>query len=121
VIIKGQGGRQLIEHELSGAGWNIQTIDVYKRALPFIEESLVTVNLQNPVPDIISVTSNESLLNLKTLAKEHWPSLLKAALVVNSQRAQTLAESLGFTSHIEVAFPAGDEGQINAIGHLLNH
>jgi len=120
VIVKGAGGRQLVEHELSGEGWNIQTIDVYKRTLPSIKKSLVTVNLQNPVPDIISITSNESLINLQTLAKEYWPSLLKAFLVVNSQRAKSLAESLGFTARIEVAYPAGDEGQIRAIGHLLN-
>ncbi len=120
VIVKGEGGRQLIQQQLSGAGWSVQTIDVYKRSLPCMDKNVITNCLQNPVPDIISITSNESLTNLQSLAQEYWPSLLGASLVVNSQRAKSLAESLGFTSRIEVASPAGDEGQVRAISRLLN-
>ncbi len=66
-------------------------------------------------PDIISITSNESLDNLVTLAGEFLPDLLKIPLVVNSQRAVEQAMGLGFLRIPLVANPPGDKGQIEAI------
>ncbi len=66
-------------------------------------------------PDIISITSNESLDNLVILAGEFLPELLRIPLVVNSQRAADQAMRLGFLVTPLVASPPGDQGQIDAI------
>jgi len=118
MIIKGVGGRGVLQTELRKMGWTIDCIDVYKRELPTL--SYTSVNrLLATMPDVISVTSNESLLNLKKLAGKHWTSLLDVPMVVNSPRAKSLAESLGFSKDIEISLPAGDDGQIEAIARLL--
>ena len=115
LIVKGAGGRTFIADQLRELGWSVQGIDVYRRILPDISPSSISDIILNSPPDLVSVTSNEALQNLKILAKEHWDILRKLPLVVNSQRAVSLAKSMGFEQHILVANQAGDEGQLEQI------
>jgi uroporphyrinogen-III synthase len=71
--------------------------------------------LQDSEPNLVSITSNESLQNLKTLANEHWSSLIKLPLIVNSERTATLAKSMGFELPALVATSAGDQGQLEQV------
>lgn len=115
LLVKGEGGRGLIASQLRAMGWQVSSMDLYRRELPVIDTRMFTRTFSHSPPDIISITSNESLDNLVTLAGESLPVLLKIPLVVNSQRAVELAMKLGFQRLPLVANPPGDKGQIEAI------
>lgn len=115
LIIKGSGGRTLIAERLSELGWSVESIDVYQRYLPAMTPTNVSDLLQDSEPNLVSITSNESLQNLKTLANEHWSSLIKLPLIVNSERTATLAKSMGFELPALVATSAGDQGQLEQV------
>ena len=115
LLIKGEGGRGLIDSQLRAMGWQVSSLDLYRRELPIIDALMLKRTFAHSPPDIISITSNESLDNLVTLVDEFLPVLLKIPLVVNSQRAVEQAMKLGFQRIPLVANPPGDYGQIEAI------
>ena len=119
LIVKGAGGRDLIASELNSKGWEVQTVDVYRRNLPDFSPEDISNAFRTPHPQIISITSNETLENLVTLAKDHWDLIKDLPIVVNSQRCQDLANSLGFTQQALVANQAGDEGQLELFRQWL--
>ena len=115
VIIKGYGGRTLIADHLTKLGWSVRGIDVYQRSLPNISPTVTAQLFQTLAPNLISITSNEALQNLKILAGNQWESLRLLPLIVNSQRSAKLAKSMGFKLPVLVANSAGDEGQLEQI------
>jgi len=121
IIVKGQGGRTLISERLSGLGWHVQSLDVYKRLLPEASPLQVDEIFRSPEPDIVSIGSNEALTNLMTLAGNHRPALLQIQLVVNSHRCANLAVQLGFHHPTLVAQPAGDQGQLLQLKQWLQN
>ena len=115
LLIKGEGGRGLIASQLQTMGWQVSSMDLYRRELPDTDALMSASIFSHSPPDIISITSNESLDNLVTLAGEFLPELLKIPLIVNSQRAVEQAMALGFLVTPLVATTPGDQGQIDAI------
>lgn len=115
-IIKGVGGRGYLEKSLQNRGLEVNTLDTYERYLPDIAQSeLERVFLNSPV-DIVTITSNEILMNLTMLAGGHYrEQLLGLPLVVSSSRAADLAQELGFRNTIAVARTPGNLGLVNAI------
>lgn len=115
LIIKGAGGRNLIASRLPRLGWTVQCLDVYQRRLPAICPKTVETLIRESPPDIISSTSNEALINLQALTRNHWQKMSKLPLIVNSERAATLAKSMGFEQPAMVASRAGDDGQLEQV------
>ena len=113
LIFRGEGGRDLLENELSRRGANVACAEVYRRTLP--DQRLAALRTHGPI-DVLVVTSNEGLTNLVQLAEpdqRDW--LLHKPLVVISQRTATLAAELGFTHPATIAQRADDNGLLNAI------
>ncbi|MFK7855122.1 MAG: uroporphyrinogen-III synthase [Granulosicoccus sp.] len=121
IIIKGVGGRTLIGDTLEKLGWQVEHIDVYKRLLPQLSPSRIDEILQPATPDVISVASNETLTNLMTLSGKHRSEILRAQLLVNSERCASLACDIGFRRTAIVAQPAGDQGQLASLKQWLNN
>lgn len=97
-IIKGEGGRNLLEQELYQRTANIDTFAVYQRQCP---QADITPFLQEKL-DVIISASNESLTNLLQLTPKHLKERLKTIpLLVISHRMQQFAKKLGF-KHILV-------------------
>jgi len=115
LIVKGVDGRSLIAEQLQPMGWTVSTHAVYRRTMPAVPHSLINEAFEKRPPDIVSIGSNETLLNLMTLTREYEPALLHSRLLVNSHRCSELAASIGFTRVPLVAMPAGDEGQLKAL------
>jgi uroporphyrinogen-III synthase len=108
LLIKGEGGRDLIERTIGFMGVQISVVPVYRRVRPAVDAT----TLDWASLDIISVTSDEILCNLMALAgAKRSPLLKQLPLVVNSRRCAALAKELGFTDPAQVASPAGDAGQ----------
>lgn len=117
LIIKGCGGRDLIQSRLTARGWHVGSIAVYERVLPNIDSQTIDTLFVNCVPDIISVTSNETLTNLCKLCSSYKDTLTSIPLIANSQRCAQLASELGFRHTTLVANPAGDQGQLACLAH----
>lgn len=116
LIVKGMGGRDLIETQLQAAGVNVVIKPVYKRVTPVVSDSERQRVFVDTPPHIISITSDDVLRNLVNIAGPAYASVIHSAqLVVNSDRCADMAARLGFDQPAKVAYPPGDVGQMAAI------
>lgn len=116
LIIKGIGGRDLIETQLQSSGVNVEVMSVYKRVTPVVSDAERQRVFVDTPPHIISITSDDVLRNLVNIAGPAYASVLHATqLVVNSERCADMASRLGFDLGAIVAHPPGDVGQMAAI------
>jgi uroporphyrinogen-III synthase len=113
LILRGEGGRELLAETLRQRGATVEYAEVYRRECPappddgqdWLEKA-----------DIISITSSEALNNLVTLTPVSQRSrLLSKPLVVISKRTAQLATELGFHQPAIVTRLAGDEAILEAI------
>lgn len=98
-IIRGEGGRDVLEQELAARGAHILSVIAYKRTLPLRSsvENQALDRLDNEEIDAIVCASFESIQNLKIiLGDSGWPRIKNVPLVVVSERIKTLAQALGF-------------------------
>ena len=118
VLVKGQGGRDLIETRLDRLGIHLTIIECYRRVWPDVSEAnfLSAVSIESP--SIIHVASGETLTRLTDLCWAHGVDALNThVLVVPSQRVAGQARELGWQSRI-VADGAGDEALLKAVADL---
>ncbi len=114
-LVRGHGGLSTLPNTLRERGAELQIFNVYQRLIPADNARFRALfTLQSP--QIISATSNETLSNLVTLVpvKTHahlWPT----PVIVNSERGEEYARTLGFSGAILRASPVGDQGQINTL------
>ncbi len=120
LIVKGIGGRNLIEDTLTQRGANISCAEIYERCIPTYNDDAIDEIWQDNKPDIIIVTSNDGLDNLVTLTHDHWKtSLFNTPLVTMSDRMITLAKERGFVSGLAIAPDKTDEGLLSALLELV--
>jgi len=118
VLVKGQGGRDLIETRLDRLGIHLTIIECYRRVWPDVPEAnfLSAVSIESP--SIIHVASGETLTRLTDLCWSHRVDALNThTLVVPSRRVADQARELGWQSRI-VADGAGDEALLKAVADL---
>lgn len=113
-IIKGVGGRDLLEKELSARGAHLIPIIVYERQLPTIKTDPYLDLLRSNAIDVIISTSNDGLQNLKLLLNPAWPQLQNTTLLVISERMQLYAKELGF-HHLLLAKNASHDVILEAL------
>ena len=116
LIIRGDGGRELLANTLRERGAKVDYLEVYRRVMPCHDNSEVEMGLLNKSLAAIVIYSGDALHNLvKLLAKQEIiKNLLDVPLVVISERVQTLAKQIGFKKII-VADQASDTAMINAL------
>jgi len=116
LIIRGDGGREILANTLRERGAEVDYLEVYRRVLPCHDTRVVEMDLLNKSLTAIVIYSGDALHNLvKMLAKQEIKkNLLNVTLVVISERVQTLAKEIGFKKII-VADQASDTAMINAL------
>ncbi|MBV9576387.1 MAG: uroporphyrinogen-III synthase [Gammaproteobacteria bacterium] len=96
-IVRGEGGRELLDIRLRERGAQVLSILAYQRVLPQQETEHCENLLKKKAIHAIVCTSYESVRNFKDLlSAPAWNSLKMLPLVVVSQRVKTLAQDLGF-------------------------
>ncbi|USE36536.1 uroporphyrinogen-III synthase [Endozoicomonas sp. SCSIO W0465] len=94
LIIKGVGGREVLEQHLGNCGARVDTLVVYQRACPSYERNAVVKKLESHSINVILCGSGETLTNLGY----YLPMSYRAdyRLLVPSERVARQARSLGF-------------------------
>lgn len=111
VIVKGEGGRTLLQSALSERGAKVTCFDVYRRSA--IEPAKLDLAWQNESIEYVIVTSVELLKTtyalFESLRDKHW--------IVSSERIKTAAKTLGIRK-TTVTISARSEDLIAAINQL---
>jgi uroporphyrinogen-III synthase len=107
LIVTGEGGRDVLEHELAARGAHVERAAVYRRVpLPYPAEAVAGALRKS---DVVVVTSGEALEHLvRVTPDDARKTLLRKLLVVPSARVVEKARALGFTQAPRLAEPMSD-------------
>ena len=112
LILRGEGGRELLADTLRERGATVEYAEVYRRECPEPTDGRDWLEKA----DIITVTSSESLQNLVEMTPALQRALLLSKpLVVISERTARLAATLGFRQPPVLTARAGDEAILDGI------
>lgn len=113
VIVRGQGGRELLFDTLQSRGAIVHYLEVYRRSLP---------ECQYPAEgDIIFITSNEVADNLLQLTSaEEKQKLLQMQTIVGHEHIATHIKTLGFSKTPLVAANPRDDSMLNTLLNWVN-
>lgn len=116
LIIKGDGGRELLADGLRKRGAKVDYLQVYKRVTPKVDSYLISEHLHHQALNAILIYSGDALQNLvQMLANEETnKNLLNTPVVVISQRVQSLAKKIGFKKII-IADETSDIAMMNVL------
>ncbi len=115
LIIKGEGGRQLLQKTLQRRGAIVDCLAVYRRRKPVASQSLLN-RLKTAKIDIITLTSAESGINLLTMLNaQHYPWLSTATLLLGSKRIQNVLNRKKLNNPMLVANNPSDATMVEAL------
>ncbi|WP_431224220.1 uroporphyrinogen-III synthase [Serratia sp. L9] len=116
LIMRGNGGRELLGDSLAERGAAVSYYECYRRSQVHYDGSEQSAHWQRAGIDTLVVTSGEMLQQLYTLVPDYYRSswLLRCRLIVVSERLATLAQELGWNS-IRVADNADNDALIRAL------
>jgi uroporphyrinogen-III synthase len=121
LVVKGEGGREVLGDTLSKRGARVAYAETYRRARPAVDASGITDQGVRGDIDVIVITSGESLDNLFALVGAPGSSWLRGAVfVVASARIAELVRAKGVSVPPVVADGANDEALMDAIVEWAN-
>ena len=119
VIVRGQGGRELLRRELEKRGANVRYLECYRRVRPERDASSELVDNGLAAFDASLCTSVEGLLNLKRMFRpQHENLLLSLPVIVVSDRMRNEALKAGYKKVVR-ARNASPEATVNALEGVL--
>jgi len=114
LILKGRGGRPLLEEQLIQKGCRVETLDLYCRAMPAYSNIELATLFKDGFPDSILATSIESLDNLYEILHDYRPQMASIWLITASDRITKAARAKGF-SKVHTASGASGQAVIQAL------
>lgn len=107
MLVRGNGGREKLQLELSEREAIVSHLVAYQRVLPNLDMSEPKAHLAKQQIDLIICMSFEAVNHLKILFGEQaWPDLQRVPLIVNSDRIKELAQNLGFQTIWVISNPS---------------
>lgn len=105
LLVKGIGGRNVIQEGLKTRGANLTVVDVYVRKSPEISPKIIDKIWQEDSIDIIIYTSKQAMLNIIEIFPESAKTwLLSKPSIVISERLVEHAKKLGFKNIIQTNY-----------------
>ncbi|SDQ28169.1 uroporphyrinogen-III synthase [Pseudomonas sp. B21-032] len=95
LIIRGEGGRELLAERLAALGARVDYLELYRRYLPHYPEATLVRCIAGERLNGLVVSSGQGFQHLRQLAGEHWPQLAQLPLFVPSPRVAELARASG--------------------------
>jgi uroporphyrinogen-III synthase len=118
VIVRGEGGREVLRDALRARGAEVRYAEVYRRALPTADTSALLSCWRRGGIGIVTVTSGEALENLARLLGENGIDLLRTTpLIIISPRLEQQAHRLGCRRVIVARAPT-DEAVLEAVHRI---
>ncbi len=97
LIVRGQGGRELLADTLRQRGATVCYLETYRRGRPQSDPTLLLQNLDQQLIQAVVVTSGEGLENMISMIPDGYQQkLIGIPLVVIGQRMLQKAQTLGF-------------------------
>ena len=119
LIVRGEGGRELLKETFVAQGLLVETREVYRRVRPNVDAARVAeveARWSDEGIDVVTATSIETLQNLQAILTERGRQLLSStALLVPSRRIVAAAVSAGLRGDAIVAAGADDASMIGAL------
>lgn len=119
LIVRGLGGRELLQESFTSRGLIVETREVYQRVRPSIDDATrdaLETRWQSEGIDVVTATSIETLHNLMEMLSERGRALLReATLLVASRRIADAAQAAGLNGTLIVANGADDASMIGAL------
>lgn len=115
LIVKGEGGRELLRDELQRRGARVDQLACYRRHPVHLPEGVMAARLADWHIDLVMLSSGEGLENLLALlSREETTKLGATTLLVPSRRVAALAQAAGF-ERVRVADNASDGAMLRAL------
>jgi uroporphyrinogen-III synthase len=95
LILRGEGGRELLAQRLCEQGASVDYVELYRRFLPAYDARALTQRIQLERLNGLVVSSGQGFLNLQALAGADWPQVAQLPLFVPSTRVQEMARAAG--------------------------
>jgi uroporphyrinogen-III synthase len=119
LIVRGEGGRELLQDTFTANGLVVETLEVYRRTRPAIDERALAdleTRWADEGIDVVTVTSVETFENLSAMLTERGRELLReATLLAPSRRIIDHAAAAGLRGGTILARGADDAAMIGAL------
>ncbi|WP_411391590.1 uroporphyrinogen-III synthase [Pseudomonas sp. MPB23] len=95
LILRGEGGRELLAERLREQGASVDYLELYRRFLPAYDTGVLTQRIQLERLNGLVVSSGQGFLHLQALAGPDWPQVAQLPLFVPSPRVYEMARAAG--------------------------
>ncbi|MBY8931454.1 uroporphyrinogen-III synthase [Pseudomonas sp. Wu6] len=95
LILRGEGGRELLAERLRERGVSVDYLELYRRFLPAYDAGALMQRIQLERLNGLVVSSGQGFLHLQALAGSDWPEVAKLPLFVPSPRVYEMARAAG--------------------------
>ena len=95
LIMRGEGGRELLSERLRGQGASVDYLELYRRCLPVYAEASLVRRIRAERLNGLVVSSGQGFTHLHQLAGADWPELAQLPLFVPSPRVAEMARAAG--------------------------
>lgn len=95
LILRGEGGRELLADCLRGQGVQVDYLPLYRRLLPEYPPAALPQRIAGERLNGLVVSSGQGFAHLRELADHDWPQLARLPLFVPSPRVAEMARAAG--------------------------
>ena len=95
LILRGEGGRELLAERLPEQGASVEYLELYRRFLPAYDAGALLQRIQLERLNGLVVSSGQGFLHLQALAGDDWPEVAQLPLFVPSPRVYEMARAAG--------------------------
>ncbi|MFP6848225.1 MAG: uroporphyrinogen-III synthase [Pseudomonas sp.] len=95
LILRGEGGRELLAERLCGQGAQVDYLSLYRRVLPDYPPAALAERVQAERLNGLVVSSGQGFVHLRELAADTWAELAQLPLFVPSPRVAEMARAAG--------------------------
>lgn len=95
LILRGEGGRELLAERLREQGASVDYLELYRRFLPAYDPGVLSQRIQLERLNGLVVSSGQGFVHLQALAGADWPQVAQLPLFVPSPRVAEMARAAG--------------------------